>query len=163
MHTPYQSNFFLECEFCPEPSKHTGACDDVDIIEATDEETEPIPECPARHWDYDLAQPTPGSLRLELQQTKPSRNSARAQAAMHVCWLHVHAFCWCVHAITRDCRKCEQNKVYWKHGLCTNPKCDSSYVVVEHFSMLSENLSKEIAASPPPVLTTNLCVYALGE
>ncbi len=96
MHTPYQSNFFFECEFCPEPSKHTGACDDADIIEATDEETEPIPECPARHWDYDLAQPTPGSLRLELQQTKPSRNSARAQAAMHVCWLHVHAFCWCV-------------------------------------------------------------------
>ncbi len=163
MHTPSQSNFFFECDFCPETPKHVGVCDDADV-ECTDEETdEPMPECHPKMWNYDLARPTPGSLRLELQQTKPSRNSARPQAAMHVCWLHVHAFCWCVHAITRDCRKCEQNKVYWKHGLCTNPKCDSSYVVVEHCSMLSENLSKEIAASPPPVLTTNLCVYALGE
>jgi len=96
LHTPYQSNFVLDCEFCPEAPKHIGAVDDVDIIDNTDEDTEPIPECPARHWDYDLAQPNQNSLRLELQQTKPSRNSARAQAAMHVCWLHVHAFCWCV-------------------------------------------------------------------
>ena len=96
MHTPYQSNFFLECEFCPEAGKHIGACDDVDFNDPTDDETEPLPECPEKHWDWDLAQPSQNSLRLELQQTKPSRNSARAQAAMHVCWLHVHAFCWCV-------------------------------------------------------------------
>ncbi len=77
---------------CPEPPKYVGVVD-----EPTDEDTdEPIPECPAWHWDYDMANPSLGSLRLELQQTKPSRNSARAQAAMHVCWLHVHAFCWCV-------------------------------------------------------------------
>jgi len=96
LHTPYQSNFFLECEFCPEAGKHIGACDDVDFNDPTDDETEPLPECPEKRWDWDLAQPSQNSLRLELQQTKPSRNSARAQAAMHVCWLHVHAFCWCV-------------------------------------------------------------------
>ena len=94
MYTPSQSNFFFECEFCPETAKHVGAADDV---ADTDEDTDAdMPECPAWCWDYDLANPRAASLRLELQQTKPSRNSARAQAAMHVCWLHVHAFCWCV-------------------------------------------------------------------
>ena len=94
MYTPSQSTFFFECDFCPETAKHVGAADDV--VE-TDEDTDAdMPECPAWCWDYDVAKPRAASLRLELQQTKPSRNSARAQAAMHVCWLHVHAFCWCV-------------------------------------------------------------------
>ncbi len=82
--------FLFECEFCPETPTYIGVVDDP-----TDEEPDE-PECPAHHYDYDEAKPSALSLRLELQQTKPSRNSARAQAAMHVCWLHVHAFCWCV-------------------------------------------------------------------
>ena len=82
--------FLFECEFCPETPTYIGVVDDP-----TDEEPDE-PQCPAWHYDYDLAKPSAVSLRLELQQTKPSRNSARAQAAMHVCWLHVHAFCWCV-------------------------------------------------------------------
>ena len=94
MYTPSQSTFFFECDFCPETAKHVGAADDVvDTDEDTDAD---MPECPAWCWDYEVANPRAEKLRLELQQTKPSRNSARAQAAMHVCWLHVHAFCWCV-------------------------------------------------------------------
>lgn len=111
----------------------------------------------------------PGKAFCSVTEARVATNQAKQEQckspSSHACMLATCAciLLVCLHAITRDCKDCEGKKCYWKHGLCIREECDSSYVVVEHCSMLSENLSKEIAASPPPVLTTNLCVYALGE
>ena len=37
-------------------------------------------------------------------------------------------------AFTRNCNRCKQPGVYWKHGLCENPACEPASASVEHSS-----------------------------
>ncbi len=66
MHTPFQSNNFLQFEFCPEPASHVGAVDDVDITSETDVE-EDI-EIDPKLYDWELADHPAKGLRPLLHQ-----------------------------------------------------------------------------------------------